>query len=131
MRAGAGVAEIGDGGVSETIDLRPAVLNYRITRGDDFADTVTIKEGDPLAAVDVSARVFTAQVRATADGSVVAQMAIDMTDAATGQVTYSIPDATTATMGGDYVWDFQQSSGGVVRTLMGGKFRVASDVTRP
>lgn len=122
---------IGGCGVSETIDLRPAVLHYRLTRGDDFADTVTIKEGDPLAAVDVSARVYTAQVRATADGDVVASMSIDMTDAASGQVSYSILGSVTDDLLGDYVWDFQQSTGGVVRTLMGGKFRVASDVTRP
>lgn len=116
--------------MAETIDLRPARLNYRIRRGDDFADTVTIREGQPLAAVDVSARVYTAQVRRTAEGAVVATMGIDMTDAATGDVTYSIEDAVTATMKGDYVWDLQQSAAGVVRTLMGGAFKVDADVTR-
>lgn len=116
--------------MSETIDLRPAKLTYRIRRGDDFADTVTIKEGDPLAAVDVSARTYTAQVRRTPSGTVVATMAIDMTDAATGQVTYSIGDTVTATMLGDYVWDFQQDAGGAIRTLMGGPFKVEADVTR-
>lgn len=114
----------------ETIDLRPARLDYRIRRGDDFADTVTIKEGDPLAAVDVSARVYTAQVRRTAAGAVVATMAIDMTDAASGQVHYSIGDAVVGTLLGDYVWDFQQDTSGAIRTLMGGKFKVEADVTR-
>lgn len=122
----------GGGGclMAERIDLRPARLDYRIVRGDDFADTVTIKEGSPSAAVDVSARVFTAQVRETPDGPVVAAMTIDMVGAATGIVGYAIGDAVTATMDGAYVWDFQQSTSGVVRTLMGGKFLVSRDVTR-
>jgi hypothetical protein len=112
------------------VDLRPAKLDYRITRGDDFADVVTIKEGEPPAAVDVSGRTFTAQVRRTADGEVVAAMSIDMTSAASGEVGYAVADSVTATMRGTYVWDFQQAIGGVVRTLMGGKFIVDTDVTR-
>ena len=112
------------------IEILGARLDYVVVRGDDFADTVTMKEGDPAVAVDLSARVFTAQVRQTADGTVVAQMAIDMTDAATGIVGYSISDTLTATMLGSYVWDFQQNVGGVTRTLMGGKFKVKADVTR-
>lgn len=112
------------------IDLRPARLDYKITRGDDFSDTVTIKEGDPAAAVDVSSRTYTAQVRQTKDGEVVASMSIDMADADSGVVGYAISDTVTADMVGEYVWDFQQSSGGVIRTLMGGKFTVDEDVTR-
>lgn len=112
------------------IDLRPARLDYRMVRGDNFADTVTIKEGDPAAAVDVSARTFTGQVRRTANGAVVASMTIDTTDAATGVIGYAIDDSVTATMSGEYVWDFQQSVGGSVRTLMGGRFVVDDDVTR-
>lgn len=112
------------------IDLRPARLDYRIVRGDDFADVVTIKEGDPAAAVDVSARTYAAQVRADADGEIVASMAIDMSEAASGEVGYSIADTATDDMEGEYVWDFQQTTGGVVRTLMGGRFVVDADVTR-
>ena len=112
------------------IDLRPARLDYRLVRGDDFADTVTIKEGSPAAAVDVSARTYTAQVRRTADGAVVASMTIGMGSAATGIVVYSIADTLVATMSGEYVWDFQQNTGGSIRTLMGGKFIVDADVTR-
>lgn len=115
--------------MAETIDLRPARLDYKIRRGDDFADTVTIKEGTPLAAVDVSARVYTAQVRRTTEGAVVATMTIDMTDAATGVVGYSIEDSVIATMLGEYVYDLQQASP-AIRTLMAGKFKVEADVTR-
>jgi hypothetical protein len=114
-----------------TVKVLPAKLNYRITRGDDFADVVTIKEGDPAAAVDVSARTFTAQVRATADATtVIASFVIDMTSAATGEVGFSIADTVTDDLAGVYVWDFQQDTGGVIRTLMGGSFVVDKDVTR-
>ena len=114
-----------------TVKVLPAKLNYKILRGDDFADQVTIKEGDPAAAVDVSARTYTAQVRASADATtIVASFVIDMTDAATGVVGYSIADTVTDDLSGSYVWDFQQDTGGVVRTLMGGAFVVLKDVTR-
>lgn len=114
-----------------TISVLPAKLNYKIVRGDDFADVVTIKEGTPAAAVDVSARTFTAQLRATANATtVIATFAIDMTNAASGEVGYSLADTVTDDLSGNYVWDFQQDTGGVIRTLMGGSFFVAPDVTR-
>jgi hypothetical protein len=113
-----------------TVKILPAKLNYKIMRGDDFADVVTINEGDPSAPVDVSARTFTAQLRSTPDGTVVASFSIDMTSAASGEVGYSLADTTTDDLSGSYVWDFQQDTAGVVRTLMGGAFVVEKDVTR-
>ena len=112
-----------------TVTILPAKLNYKITRGDDFADEVTIKENG--VAVDVSARTYTAQVRLTKDATdVVATFTIDMTSAATGVVGFAIADTITDDMAGPYVWDFQQDTGGVIRTLMGGSFFVDADVTR-
>jgi hypothetical protein len=113
-----------------TVKVLPAKLNYKILRGDDFADQVTIKEGEPAAAVDVSARTYTAQVRSTPDGATVASMVIDMTSAASGVVGYSLADTVTDDLSGSYVWDFQQDTAGVIRTLMGGGFVVEKDVTR-
>lgn len=113
-----------------TTKVLPAKLNYKIVRGDDFVDVVTIKEGEPAAAVDVSARTYTAQVRSTPDGDVVVAMSIDMSSAASGEIGYAISDTDTAEMSGQYVWDFQQSTAGVVRTLMAGTFTVEKDVTR-
>lgn len=114
-----------------TVKVLPAKLNYRIVRGDDFADQVTIKEGDPSAAVDVSARTYTAQVRASADATdIIASFVIDMTSAASGVVGYSIADTITDDLSGSYVWDLQQDTGGAIRTLMGGAFVVDKDVTR-
>jgi hypothetical protein len=82
-------------------------------------------------AVNVSARTYTAQVRLTADTeTIVAQMAIDMSSAATGVVGFSVADTVTDDLSGVYVWDFQQDTAGVIRTLMGGTFLVNPDVTR-
>jgi hypothetical protein len=112
-----------------TVKITPAKLNYTIVRGDDFADQVTIKEGG--VAVDVSARTFTAQVRSSVDATtVIATMTIDMSSAASGVVGYSIADTVTDDLSGSYVWDFQQDTAGVIRTLMGGAFVVLKDVTR-
>ena len=112
-----------------TVKILPAKLNYSITRGDDFADQVTIKESG--VAVDVSARTYTAQIRLTQDTeAVVADMTIDMTSAASGVVGFAVADTITDDMAGSYVWDFQQDVSGVIRTLMGGAFFVAPDVTR-
>lgn len=115
-----------------TISVLPAKLNYKITRGDDFADTVTIKEGDPAVPVDVSGRTYTMQLRTTPDATTVtATFTIDMSNAVSGEVTYSLADTTTDDLLGLYFWDFEQeSAGGVIRTLMGGQFLVVADVTR-
>ena len=110
-----------------TVKITPAKLNWRITRGDDFASVVLIQEGG--VAVDVSTRTFKAQVRRSPGGEVVAEMTIDMSNADDGEVGYSIQDSVTAGMRGDYVWDFQQASP-AIRTLMGGAFIVEPDVTR-
>lgn len=113
-----------------TVSIKPAKLNYKMIRGDDFADVVTIKEGEPSVPADVSGRTFAAQVRSAPDGDVVASMSIDMSSAASGEVGYSLADTVTAEMSGQYVWDFQQTTSGVIRTLMAGTFTVEKDVTR-
>jgi hypothetical protein len=114
-----------------TVKVIPGKLNYVMTRGDDFAAQLTIQEGDPLAPVDVSTRTYTAQIRATADSTtVIATFTVDMTDAATGIVVLRLADTVTDDLGGVYVWDLQQDTGGVIRTLVGGTFSVIDDVTR-
>lgn len=114
-----------------TVKVIPGKLNYVMTRGDDFAAELTIQEGEPLAPVDVSARTYTAQVRTNADATTVAAtFSVDMTDAATGIVVIRLADTVTDDLGGTYVWDFQQDSAGVIRTLVGGNFTVIDDVTR-
>jgi hypothetical protein len=114
-----------------TVKVIPGKLNYVMTRGDDFAAQLTIQEGSPLAPVDVSSRTYTAQVRTTADATTVAAtFSVDMTDAATGIIVLRLADTVTNDLGGAYVWDLQQDTSGVIRTLVGGSFNVVDDVTR-
>lgn len=114
-----------------SIKTLPAKLNLTMTRGDDFAESFTIQEGDPLEPADVSARTYTAQVRASANAStVIATFSVDMTDAADGVIVLRLADTVTADLGGSYVWDLQQDAGGVIRTILGGSFVVVPDVTR-
>lgn len=113
-----------------TIKVIPAKLNIQMVRGDDFADAITIQEGDPLAPVDVSARTYTAQIRTSADATTVtATFTVDMTDAATGIIVLRLADTVTDDLSGSYVWDLQQDAAGVIRTLLSGGFTVVPDVT--
>lgn len=114
-----------------TVKVTPAKLNYTIVRGDDFADQITIQEGDPLAPVDVSARTYTAQIRTTSEATAVtATFTVDMTDAATGIIVLRLADTVTDDLLGAYTWDLQQDTAGVIRTLAAGSFVVIADVTR-
>lgn len=114
-----------------TIKILPATLNLEIVRGDDFAESFTIQEGDPLAPVDVSARTYTSQVRPSADSTTVtATFTVDMTSAAAGVIVLRLADTVTDDLSGGYVWDLQQDTGGVIRTLITGDFTVNPDVTR-
>lgn len=113
-----------------SVKIIPAKLNYTITRGDDFADEITF-EDEAEAPIDVSARTFTAQVRTDPDAeTVTATMTVDMTDAATGVIVLRIADTVTDDLDGSYVWDLQQDTAGVIRTIAGGGFVVNKDVTR-
>lgn len=113
-----------------TIRLTPAVVNYEIERGDDFADTFTLREGDPLADADLTGRTYKAQLRRNPNASVVTDFVIDASDAANGTIGYAIPNAVTDDLSGKYTWDMQQITGGKVRTLMTGFFTVKIDTTR-
>ena len=113
-----------------TVKVLPGKLNYSMVRGDDFAAEITIQEGDPLAPVDVSARTYTAQIRTSTDATTVtATFSVDMTDAATGVIVLRLADTVTDDLSGSYVWDLQQDTAGVIRTLVGGSFVVLKDVT--
>lgn len=114
-----------------SIKLIPGKLAISMVRGDDFAEEFTIQEGDPLAPVDVSARTYTAQVRTTTEATAVtATFTVDMTSAATGVIILRLADTVTDDLLGAYVWDLQQDSAGVIRTILSGPFVVLPDVTR-
>lgn len=113
------------------IKLRPGKLDLDITRGDDLAVSMLFEEGDPPAAVDVSTRTYTAQIRTSPNAATVAAtFTVDMTDAAAGLIVLRLADTVTEDLLGSYVWDLEQDDGGVIRTYTGGSFVVSPDVTR-
>lgn len=113
-----------------SLKLTPAKLPITIVRGDDFAEEFEFVDANE-AAIDVSARTYTAQIRASTESTTVtATFSVDMTDAATGIVVLRLADTVTDDLLGSYVWDLQQNTAGVIRTLFGGPFIVLPDVTR-
>lgn len=108
-------------------------------RGDGFSDIVTIQEpptpgADPVP-VDLTSpeRTYTAQLRKQRNSStVVYTFDIDMTDAASGSFTFSIPSSTTADLIGEYHYDIEQviDPSSEPRTILAGAINFTSDVTR-
>lgn len=108
----------------------PAELSLTIYRGDDFAEYVTFRD-EQGAAIDVTTRSYTAQVRTQRGtaGKLVATALIDMTEALTGTVVLRIPATVTTTMVGG-VWDLVENVNGARRTLLTGRVVVQENVTR-
>lgn len=109
----------------------PAARDIDIFRGDDFTHTVTIQDANG-APINVSGRTYTSQLRRYPDSSsIAATFTVTMTNAATGVVVFSLPDATTSALApGEYRYDIQQDNGGTITTLLAGTATVAADVTR-
>lgn len=91
----------------------------------EFVQTVAGAE----SAIDVSARTYSAQVRATADSQVVlCDMDVDAGDAANGVIVVSIPHGEERGLSGR--WDLQEVIGGAPTTLFAGPVTWTGDITR-
>lgn len=127
------------GGVQHSVSVQPGFVNYCIVRGDGFSDTVTIKEApspgaDPVE-VDLTTplRTYRGQLRKAANSTtIVAEFDIDMTDAAAGSFTFSIPSDITKNLTGEYHYDIEQmvDPSTEPRTILAGTITFAADVTR-
>jgi hypothetical protein len=127
------------GGVEYNISVRPGIVNYCVTRGDGFADTVTIKEAPTEGAtpepVDLTspARTYIAQLRKNPNSTtVVATFDIDMSDAADGEFVFSLPSSVTQTLSGEYGYDIEQyiDPSTEPRTILSGTFTFSPDYTK-
>ena len=109
----------------------PAKQNLSITRGDTEVVVVTMASsgGTPI---DITGRTYRAQIRTTKDSSIIdASFTCAVTNAVLGEVTCTILPATTATLAvGTHYWDFEETDGGVVSTILAGSVNVLADVTR-
>jgi hypothetical protein len=112
----------------------PNIQNLGLYQGDDFAATVAVTSGGATA--DLTGYTAQAQIRAdTADNisTVTYQIPATITVPPTaGNISLSIPRATTATLSGRYLWDLQlTAAGGTIQTILYGKVFVQPEVTRP
>lgn len=84
------------------------------------------------APISVVGRTFSSQVRRRWSDSVVdATFTVDTTQAAGGIVTFTLPASVTDDFEpGDFRYDIQQTVGGMVLTLLRGKFTVTGEITR-
>ena len=126
-------------GVEHNVSIQPGFVNFCGVRGDGFSDTVTIKEppspgADPVPVNLTSpARTFFAQLRKSQNSTEVAYtFDIDMTDAAAGSFTFSIPSAITVGFTGEYHYDIEQtvSPSTNPRTILAGTLTFSPDTTR-
>lgn len=126
-------------GVQHNVSIQPGYVDYCVMRGDGFSDSVTITEppspGADPEPVDLTspARTFTAQLRRHPNSSTITYtFDIDMSDAAAGVFTFSIPSSVTATLTGDYHYDIQQVTSPSTEplTILAGVISFSPDVTR-
>ena len=81
--------------------------------------------------IDVSGTTFTAQIRRSANGKLLADFVVDASAAATGQLVLSLTSEDTTELEGSAVWDLQGITSGVVVTYLSGDVTVTPEVTVP
>ncbi len=105
--------------------------DLEIYQGDTFTHEIRIvdADGDPI---DVSGKTFESQIRRRSSyDTIEATFSVDMTNAATGVVVFTIDAATCADLEtGVHRYDVHQIVGGVVLTLVFGRVDVRGEVTR-
>jgi hypothetical protein len=106
---------------------RPLVIYV----GDTLSFTVT-STTDGVTPVDITGRTYACKIRASADAStVLATATCQVTTAAGGEVTVSIPATTTDDLTpGVAVADLEETNGGTVTTLVRWRVEIVQDVTR-
>lgn len=112
-----------------TVDLTRGRLNILSTVGDDVALPLTLQENG--VAPDLTGRTFLCQLRRDPASAVVVTVTVDTAQAASGILTLRLTAAVTAPLTGTYVWELQQTTAGVIRTLLGGAWQFVGDVARP
>jgi hypothetical protein len=109
----------------------PAKQDIKIMRGDTEVFNITVTDSAG-AAVNLTGDVFTSQIRYNRDdSSVAASFTCVVTDPIAGQVSLTLPAATSATLvSGTAYWDLQRNDSGVITTIVAGKCTILADVTR-
>ena len=110
---------------------RPALRDVDAYQGDTFVHELRFVDSNDQP-ISVVGRTFMSQVRRRwSDDTVDASFTVDTSLAANGIVRFTLPAATVAGLDPcEYRYDIQQNVGGVILTLLRGKFTVTGEITR-
>ena len=108
-----------------------ASRDISIYQGDTYAHELRIKDS-ANANVNITSRTYTGQIRKKRNSdTVTATFTSTLTNAANGIVVMSLASGSTANIAsGTYVYDFQETNGETVTTLITGTVTVVGEVTR-
>ena len=108
-----------------------ATRNINIYQGDTYAHELRIKNSSN-ANVNITSRTYTGQVRKKRNSdTAAATFTSEITNAANGIVILSLTSAQTANIAaGTYVYDFQETNGAIITTLITGTVTVTGEVSR-
>jgi len=110
---------------------KPATQNLTIVRGDTEVIVINLTS-DTSAPINVSGRTYRAQIRDEKDSSsIAASFSCAITNAVNGEITCTLTAAHSAALSaGTKYWDFEETNGSVVTTILAGSVNVLADVTR-
>ena len=105
--------------------------NITIYQGDTYAHELRIKNS-ANANVNITSRTYTGQIRKKRNSdTAAATFTSEITNGANGIVVMSLSAASTANIAaGTYVYDFQETNGATVTTLITGTVTVTGEVSR-
>ena len=105
--------------------------NITIYQGDTYAHEMRVKDS-ANANVNITSRTYSGQIRKKKNSTTVAAtFSSTLTNAANGVVVMTLTASNTANIAaGSYVYDFQETNGATITTLIAGVCTVVGDVTR-
>jgi hypothetical protein len=108
-----------------------ATRDISIYQGDTYAHELRIKDS-ANANVNITSRTYTGQIRKKRNSDTIsATFTSTLTNAANGIVVLSLSAASTANIAsGTYVYDFQETNGATITTLITGSCTIVGEVSR-
>jgi hypothetical protein len=108
-----------------------ATRNITIYQGDTYAHELRIRNS-ANANVTITSRTYSGQIRKKRNSdTATATFTSEITNGANGIVVMSLSAAATANIAaGTYVYDFQETNGTIITTLITGTVTVTGEVSR-
>lgn len=106
-----------------------AIRNIDIYQGDNYYHELRLRNNSNVA-INITSRTYNGAIRKRrSSDTVIATFTTQITDGANGKVMFSlIPSETANISPGSYVYDFQETNGNVVTTLLTGNVIVTGDI---